>query len=310
MVYGLESARGEYSIYLGFTGDLNSDLKKYVSKVGGLDWLKVDARNDILGFGPAMPSTDNLEESAKSGISQAKDVKNVPNFKQNVEKHWKSLKEHEYSPYNVAKESGAQISEKEGTAFNNPHYSLAIRRACKFGLESILQAKAHDACVHFLLDDMDMWRIVFKQTQNKSGQPAIPYTTSELRHAFRNRDKLKGHILYYRDHKTVPPPWEDQVSTETFIFDKKSLTLSYQDMWTNYYFAANGTRYSRMLANALQKVEANDAGLFEEELWRKETRIKIEKAENTKNYQEMDRIAKEALSRIEPDEKLWSVLYG
>ncbi len=54
--------------------------------------------------------------------------------------------------------------------------------------------------VHFLLDDIDFSLVV-----NKS-KPAI--TASELRYAFRNKDKLAGKVYFYEKGKVVAPPWE------------------------------------------------------------------------------------------------------
>lgn len=89
---------------------------------------------------------------------------------------------------------------------------LAIRRACKFGIEYVTQIKS--GIVHYVLDAINMRSVIDKSTEKLwAGTTGVPITTSELRYLFRNWYRLKslasdGKIIFWTNDYEVPAPWE------------------------------------------------------------------------------------------------------
>lgn len=89
--------------------------------------------------------------------------------------------------------------------------ALAIRRACKFGIEYISQIKG--GTVHYVLDGIDMSNVVGKKTTRLwTGTTGIPITTSELRYLFRNWYRLKEleaqhKIIFWKNYVRFDSPW-------------------------------------------------------------------------------------------------------
>lgn len=88
---------------------------------------------------------------------------------------------------------------------------LAVRRACKFGIEYI--SRQRDAVVHYILDGIKPEDLVNKTTYGvMGGAKGVPITTSEIRYMFRNWYSLKRmamarKIIFYRDQAEVRAPW-------------------------------------------------------------------------------------------------------
>ncbi|PFN46517.1 toxin, partial [Bacillus thuringiensis] len=64
---------------------------------------------------------------------------------------------------------------------------------------------------HFVLDGLDMEHVVNKTkgTGNSRG-PGDSVTASELRYVYRNYDKLKGRVIFYRNNEKLDKaPWEE-----------------------------------------------------------------------------------------------------
>lgn len=77
---------------------------------------------------------------------------------------------------------------------------LLFKRGSKLGIE---MAARGEAVIHFALDGVNMEDVVHKTGENGSS-----ITSSELRYAFRNMDRLKGRLFFYQDRKQVEAPWE------------------------------------------------------------------------------------------------------
>jgi thiamine pyrophosphokinase len=96
---------------------------------------------------------------------------------------------------------GAEKADLEGL--------LAIRRACKFGIE--FAVTSHYKKVHYVLDAITMTDVLNKTTfPLYSGKDGVPITTSELRFLFRNWNRFKGtgRVVFYSGFNAVQPPWE------------------------------------------------------------------------------------------------------
>jgi hypothetical protein len=147
----------------------------------------------------------------------------------------------------IAHMSDRQIAEETFFGAREPFVNTQVsskitRRACKFGIEHILQLASNynEPClVHFILDEMVQTEVAAKQVKtNGDHQPRIvPITFSELRYVFRNWDRLADKVVFYRNQKVCPAPWDDDV------------TPANKQAWANY-----ATRREQKQAGLRQKV--------------------------------------------------------
>ena len=93
-------------------------------------------------------------------------------------------------------------------------YFTRKRRVCKAG---ILFALERGHRVHFILDHLDMERVVYKsgdddKSENFEGAKHRGYTGAELRSIYRMRHdtELMARVLFWRNDQCVAPPWETQ----------------------------------------------------------------------------------------------------
>jgi hypothetical protein len=90
---------------------------------------------------------------------------------------------------------------------------LAVRRACKFGIEYI--SRQREVIVHYILDGIKSEDVVNKTSYGvMGGTKGLPITTSEIRYMFRNWFDLKNQaierkIMFYNDQAEVRAPWYD-----------------------------------------------------------------------------------------------------
>ncbi|HEX2887388.1 hypothetical protein [Vineibacter terrae] len=87
---------------------------------------------------------------------------------------------------------------------------LAIRRACKFGIEYVMEYRG--GTIHYIIDGITMADVVGKTEMpiNMGLQTGVPITTSELRFIFRNwhwfREKVDdGLVFWFKDTPTTAP---------------------------------------------------------------------------------------------------------
>ncbi len=78
---------------------------------------------------------------------------------------------------------------------------LLWKRGSKLGIE--MAASGAGNKIHFVLDDLNIPNIV-----NKEGPGGQSITASELRYAYRNRERLTGNIYFYKGNVEVGAPWE------------------------------------------------------------------------------------------------------
>lgn len=89
------------------------------------------------------------------------------------------------------------------------HNFKMIRRSCKFGIEYVAAILDGNAKIHFVLDGMpDESAIIGK----KKYQGRVPITVSELRYVFRNWERLKHRIIFYKSLREHFAPWETNPS--------------------------------------------------------------------------------------------------
>lgn len=63
--------------------------------------------------------------------------------------------------------------------------------------------------LHFILDGMNIPGVIHKSEDLFGGT----ITASELRYIYRNWDRLRGRVIFYRDGRVVDAPWEDSESS-------------------------------------------------------------------------------------------------
>ncbi|MCC8374592.1 hypothetical protein CKY10_05155 [Photorhabdus sp. HUG-39] len=86
---------------------------------------------------------------------------------------------------------------------------LLWKRGSKLGIE--MAARNGRTKIHFVLDGLNIEQVVNKtkgSTPLEAG-PGESVTASELRYAYRNRERLAGRIHFYRDGKEVIAPWDE-----------------------------------------------------------------------------------------------------
>jgi hypothetical protein len=137
-----------------------------------------------------------------------------PQVKASVKAYFDALNTSERNPYDALQTPQKKWS-KNGDAIPT---MLAIRRACKFGLEYTIMQR-HQT-VHFVLDvpynagtSMDMTDVVAKaKYMGVAANPAgsVPITFSELRCCYRNRNTWipTGRLKFYLNLNEVQPPWD------------------------------------------------------------------------------------------------------
>ncbi|PFA66961.1 RHS repeat-associated core domain-containing protein [Bacillus cereus] len=80
---------------------------------------------------------------------------------------------------------------------------LLWKRGSKLGIE--IAASNQKTKIHFVLDNLDIESIVAKR-----GDSGESITASELRYVYRNRERLQGRVIFYRNgEKLATAPWND-----------------------------------------------------------------------------------------------------
>lgn len=90
--------------------------------------------------------------------------------------------------------------------------NLAVRRACKFGIEYVT-SMVGDAKVHYVLDRINLGEVVDKRPRlltTTTSSAGIPITTSELRYLFRTWHRFRGRdrVIFYHHGQSTQAPWE------------------------------------------------------------------------------------------------------
>ncbi|PHM47879.1 hypothetical protein [Xenorhabdus miraniensis] len=108
--------------------------------------------------------------------------------------------------YNSIRHYAAKLDIDFGS--KNVHYPEQVTsRKCKAGLSWFSQSLTR-SCIHFILDEIDIERVIYKLSENKRKKKSS-YTGSELRWIYRNRrdPKVRSCIQFWREGVPVAPPW-------------------------------------------------------------------------------------------------------
>ncbi|WP_157660702.1 hypothetical protein [Burkholderia ubonensis] len=134
-------------------------------------------------------------------------VENIIEIEKNNSKYHDSMRNiycKEYSP--------------ESPRWKSP-MATAIRRGCKSGIVSAAQPDTLHH-IHFALDEIDQ-NAVFHKTATHGRS----FTASEIRCAFRLREKLNERLHFYENGVEVPAPWDEEKS----IWNEKRCTKTAGD---------------------------------------------------------------------------------
>ncbi|EPK4062692.1 RHS repeat-associated core domain-containing protein, partial [Morganella morganii] len=206
MVYGLAGFRGKYiSSALGrpFLPDSKdapaSIIDLYNNTVSGQVLMSVDMKI-LQNF---MKSPDKYEKK----LSPPADIKDRVQ-KSRAYPLWDSYfsageKNEKFNIHSVYKE----VRKNPGsTQYHEWHMSgaqsvpkLLWKRGSKLGIE--IAASGGGNKIHFALDNLNIKEII-----SKSGMGGQSITASELRYAYRNRERLGGNIHFYKDDNEVDAP--------------------------------------------------------------------------------------------------------
>jgi len=210
LVYGLAAFRGSY-IISAIGRDFLPESKKAPPSIidiynnavsmAVIDSVSDDALNKFI----ASPKKHEKEIKVPSNIkSLVQNKKNHPlwdkyfsageeNQKFNVESIYKEVRKlPQSSQYHEWYISASAIVPK-----------LLWKRGSKLGLE--ITASGAGNKIHFVLDGLDMASVV-----SKEGYGGQSITASELRYAYRNKERLGDNILFYKNNETVKAPWETE----------------------------------------------------------------------------------------------------
>jgi len=90
--------------------------------------------------------------------------------------------------------------------FDRPY----VKGGSKLGIEIVIENLSNkNTKIHFILDNINMEHVVNKTGGKELGDSV---TASELRYAYRNRERLKDNIIFYRNYNEVAPPWKENPS--------------------------------------------------------------------------------------------------
>jgi hypothetical protein len=222
VVYGVSQSRAPY------VNSLGAALRQYCEDTGA--FLLCDSFNNrsflgvtqAYGMNPGTgmhthtnPVTDaQLDHNWDYYENDRGSVALDPQVKANVKAYFDALNASRRNPSDAVNAPATKWTSKGDVVST----MLAIRRACKFGLEYVIMQK-HQT-VHFVLDVphnpgtmIDMHDVVAKEKYsggNPSPAGSVPITFSELRCCYRNRQEWvpTGRLKFYLNLNEVRPPWE------------------------------------------------------------------------------------------------------
>lgn len=209
-IYGISQARAPY------VNSLPVNVAHHLRSVG--QFLICDEYNNrtfgqvpLHDFGPGQdPHSKQAIRSNLALHDQAAYLN--PLQKAGLQEYYDALKGTKHAPLEAVKMKIAQVLAKG----NQNHADLVFRRACKFGLQFVIEQR--QGTVHFALDVPAAFHVPGNRIDSMDavtkGQHAghVPITTSELRCCYRNRNAWipTGRLKFYFNLIEVNPPWIDE----------------------------------------------------------------------------------------------------
>jgi hypothetical protein len=218
LVYGRSEERERYS----------SRLPPATQKTLDACYWMVDDYNDAAGVSMARL------DGAPPGSPIGDDPSQIPRREDRA--YLGAFKQSRFTPdaiRNVPRDALLAKAQPRPTLPNPARFAelhASTRRACKFGIEYVLDHLPPGGLVHFILDGLGNELIKIeseyppavkrKKVYVQGGYQSrhVPITTSELLSVYRNWDRYRGSVLFYRNFACINPPWEqetDEVPSRT-----------------------------------------------------------------------------------------------
>ncbi|PHV13164.1 hypothetical protein [Chitinimonas sp. BJB300] len=212
VIYGISQARSPY------VNSLPPPVAHHLRAVG--QFLICDEFNNRT-FG-RVPTNDfgigqspDSKRSIKTNLAHHQQVDYLnPLQKAALQEYYDALKGTRYAPLETVKTKINKLMEKG----NQNTEDLIFRRACKFGLQFVIQQRQRT--VHFVLDVPEYFSVPGNRIDSlgivtkvkHAGH--VPITTSELRCCYRNRKAWipAGRLKFYFKLIEVNPPWVDDAA--------------------------------------------------------------------------------------------------
>lgn len=217
------------------------------------------------------------------------------NFREYILKRsafWSQLEGNRLGPLEVLNAPADKLSAEGWTDLWNNRYYLAIRRACKFGIEHVA-AGAGRGRIHFVLNRFDQGRgwidVLMKNPIDIRGRISMLITYSELRYVYKNWNSFQNRLTFYRyqtglggnivSFPECPAPWEDSTTMVTIPGDDPNdppTIYTLEQLWAAYYTPGKADFYrdkaNRMVVTSARAVEARPwiqegQTAFDGELW-------------------------------------------
>ncbi|PHM36667.1 hypothetical protein [Xenorhabdus innexi] len=220
MVFGLNSARNKYVI----NGDIDTFKEakiqfnsKDCQPVIIDDYLTPADKKEMKEF------LNNYNNSWSNGEEQNNDYDRMINYKRQFNKTKKNV----YKTYQKDFFYHLKKHDKYRTVVSDhsDYTPKTIGRKCKGGLWWIgisVSEVIRDVHIHFLLDDIDMDKVINKLDENITGK--------ELRWLFRHRhnSNIAQKVQFWKDNTPVLPPWK----TEPSAWFEYSTPIDYSDVFS------------------------------------------------------------------------------
>lgn len=231
LFYGLASERGKY---------IKETNPQFVSDSPESSPMIIDVYNNeisrvVLNKNAKKPSTnrlsnfinefkkDKLQNLIKDPKKYSRDIKVNDNLQKDID----SGKRGKYPLWNDYFEIGnknpkfniSHIFKETANEYDSDYYHtwhiggnaaprLLWKRGSKLGIE--MAANNGKTKIHFVLDGLNIEQIVHKEKDPDPKKAGLgeSITASELRYAYRNRERLAGRIHFYENGEETIAPWE------------------------------------------------------------------------------------------------------
>jgi hypothetical protein len=220
-------------------------------------WAEIKAQRDLtkqhLDSHAAFTGYDKTELEASNQL-----------YQDNMKAFLKRLKQSRLSPLRSLDAAPDKLDREGWNDVAKNRYYLAIRRACKFGIEHVA-ANTGGAMIHFVLNRFDRdtgWvDLLEKKTVAAPTRTTMVITYSEIRYVYKNWNRFSTQIQFYRfqsnDGSTAtsfpscPAPWEDDSRNVTVpkddVLGTPVQTISLRRLWTDFYGPKKAKAYGEMV---------------------------------------------------------------
>lgn len=272
LIYGQSRDRGHAQTYLSNNHDAGPLI---LAAINAGAFITVDNYNYGLDVDQAYESSshvlaDRIDDKKREQFQTLMAALNIDDFRTyltNRSGFWGGLETNRLGPLAVLNAPLDKLVDEGWADVWKCRYYLAIRRACKFGIQHVA-ANAGQAKIHFILnrfDTDDGWvNVLLKNTIDIRGRVSMLITYSELRFVYKNWDTFRGQISFYRyvmgpggaatSFPSCDAPWEDRTTQVPVASDDPldpPMMYSLADLWDTYYVPGKAVAYKRKATEML-----------------------------------------------------------